>query len=116
MTRDEATMSRDGNESRTSGGIPIPDELVQRLADDAEAGYDMAGVRRRGGRRPLGSAPAEVVPVRLDPELRAALTARAQAEHTTASDVIRQALHAWLNADSPMTRRRHPEGHLRDTP
>lgn len=90
-------MSRDSNESRTSGGVPVTDELVQRLADDAEAGYEVATLRRRGGRRPFGSAPADVVPVRLDPELRAALTARADAEHTTASDVIRQALRAWLD-------------------
>lgn len=90
-------MSKHENEDRTSGGVPVTDDMVQRLADEAEAGYDVAGLRRRGGRRPLGSAAADVVPVRLDPELRAALTARADAEHTSASDVIREALRAWLN-------------------
>ncbi|WP_322778722.1 ribbon-helix-helix protein, CopG family [Frankia sp. Cas4] len=35
--------------------------------------------------------------MRLDPELRAVLAARAAAEHTNASDVIRQALRAWLD-------------------
>nr|WP_307875318.1 ribbon-helix-helix protein, CopG family [Frankia nepalensis] len=74
----------------------MTDALVAELAAEAEAGYDVAGRRRRGGRRPLGSAPGEVVPVRLDPELRAALAARAQADHTNASDVIRQALRAYL--------------------
>ena len=88
----EAEMKR-----RTSGGVPVTDELVQRLADEAEAGYDVEGLRRRGGRRPLGSGPADVVPVRLDPELRAALAARAEAEHTSTSDVIRKALRAWLH-------------------
>ena len=81
-----------------SGGVPVTDELIDRLAAEAEAGYDVETLRRRGGRRPLGSAPAEVVPVRLDPELRAALTERAEADHTSASDVIRQALRAWLEA------------------
>ncbi|MGE3660698.1 MAG: CopG family ribbon-helix-helix protein [Pseudonocardia sp.] len=90
-------MSTDEKGRPTSGGVPVTDELVQQLADEAEASYDVATVRRRGGRRPLGSGPADVVPVRLDPELRAALTARADAEHTSASDVIRQALRAWLD-------------------
>jgi hypothetical protein len=33
----------------------------------------------------------------LDPELRAALAARAESDHTDASEVIRQALKAWLD-------------------
>lgn len=82
----------------TSGGVPVTDELVDQLAAEAETGYDVETLRRRGGRRPLGSAAAVVVPVRLDPELRAALAQRAEADQTTASDVIRQALSAWLEA------------------
>lgn len=73
-----------------------PKELVEQLNDEAEAGYDVSALRRRGGRPPLGSGPAEVVPVRLDPELRAALAARADADDATASEVIRQGLRAWL--------------------
>jgi hypothetical protein len=47
---------------------------------------ESAIVTRNGS---LGSGPADVVPVRLDPDLRAALGARAEAEHTSASsDVI----------------------------
>ncbi|MCK9878829.1 ribbon-helix-helix protein, CopG family [Frankia sp. Ag45/Mut15] len=72
-------------------------ELIDELAAEAETGYDVAALRRRGGRRPLGSAPGDVVPVRLDPDLRAALAARADADHTNASDIIRQALRAWLD-------------------
>ena len=82
----------------TTSGIPVTDAMVDRLAAEAETGYDIETLRRRGGRRPLGSAAATVVPVRLDPELRAALNRRAEADNTTASDVIRQALSAWLNA------------------
>lgn len=52
----------------------------------------------RGRGRPLiGSAPAEVVPVRLDPELRAAVEACAAADRTTTSDVIREALRRFLD-------------------
>jgi predicted transcriptional regulator len=45
----------------------------------------------------LGSAPAEVVPVRLDPELRAAIEARAEADDTNSSEIIRRALRAYLD-------------------
>lgn len=82
--------------ARTSGGVPLGDDDIQRLADEAEAGYDAAALRRRGGRRPIGSAAARVVPVRLDPELEEALRARAEADHSNASEVIRDALRAWL--------------------
>jgi hypothetical protein len=39
---------------------------------------------------------AERVIVRLEPELRAALVARALAEDTDATEIIHQALRAWL--------------------
>ena len=82
--------------SRRASGKPVTDELVASLADDAEAGYDVEALRRKGGRRPLGSAAARVVPVRLDPELEAALRERAESEHSNTSEVIRDALRAWL--------------------
>jgi len=81
----------------TSDGVPITEEQIDQLAAEAETGYDVETLRRRGGRRPMGAAAAVVVPVRLDPELRAALTQRAEAEHATTSEIIRQALRAWLN-------------------
>jgi hypothetical protein len=84
--------------AETSGGIPVTDELIDHLAAEAEAGYDVPTLRRRGGRRPIGSGPADIVPVRLDPDLRAALAARAESDNTSASEVIRQALRAWLRA------------------
>ena len=45
----------------------------------------------------MGSGAAEVVPVRLDPELRAAVEARATADGTTASEIIREALRRFLH-------------------
>jgi Ribbon-helix-helix protein, copG family len=81
----------------TSNGVPVTEELIEDLAREAEAGYDVKALRRRGGRPPRGSGPAEVVPVRLEPELRAALVARAEADHTNTSEVIRRALRAWLD-------------------
>jgi len=56
---------------RTASGLPITDDLVEELAEKAEAGHDVDEIlRRRGGRPPIGSAPASVESVRLDPELR----------------------------------------------
>jgi len=71
--------------------------LIARLADEAEAGYDVETLHRRGGRRPMGSAAARVIPVRLDPELEEALRARAEHDYAHTSDVIRDALRAWLH-------------------
>ena len=76
---------------------PKPRSTFERYADEAEAGYDPSRLRPRGGRPRMGSAPAEVVPVRLDPELRAAVEARASAEHTSTSEIIREALRRFLD-------------------
>jgi hypothetical protein len=57
----------------TSSGRPITDAEIEALADEAEAGYDVGElIARRGkrGRSALGSSPASVESVRLDPELR----------------------------------------------
>lgn len=85
----------------TASGQPITDADVQRLAEEAERGYDVDAViarRNKRGRPALGSAPSSVESVRLDPELRDQLAARAQADGTTPSEVIRKALHNYLDA------------------
>ncbi len=82
---------------RTASGIPITDELVGKLVQQAEAGYDVEEtVRRRGGRPTIGSAAASVESVRLEPELRQALASRAERDHETTSSVIRKALREYL--------------------
>jgi hypothetical protein len=82
---------------KTASGTPITDERVKQLADKAEAGYDVdETLRRRGGRPPIGSAPASVESVRLDPDLRRALVKRANRDHETTSSVIRNALRKYL--------------------
>jgi hypothetical protein len=82
---------------KTKSGVPITEELVDRLAAEAEAGYDVEGtLRRRVGRPPMGSGPAAVESVRLDPELREALTDRADRDHEPTSTVIRKALRRYL--------------------
>jgi len=55
---------------------------------------------RRGkrGRPALGSAPASVESVRLDPGLRNQLLERAKADGTTTSELVREALRRFLEA------------------
>jgi Ribbon-helix-helix protein, copG family len=84
-----------------ASGKPITDADVQRLAEEAEHGYDADALiarRNKRGRPALGSGPASVESVRLDPELRDQLAARARADATTTSEVIRQALRRYLHA------------------
>jgi hypothetical protein len=90
-------MAKRRSYGRTASGKAISDELVERLADEAEAGYDVdETLRRRGGRPPIGSAAASVESVRLDPELHQALAQRAEQDHETTSSVIRKALRKYL--------------------
>ncbi len=80
-----------------SGGIELTDEVLDKLVEEAEAGYDVKDlVPRRRGRPPLGSEAATVFQVRLEPELREALDEQAKTEHTTASEVARRILRRAL--------------------
>jgi hypothetical protein len=84
---------------RTRSGVQVTDELVDKLAAKAEAGFDVEEIlRRRGGRPAMGSSAASVESVRLDPELSDALRERAEQEGRTNSDLIRDALRRYLQA------------------
>jgi hypothetical protein len=84
---------------KTASGVTITDELIEKLSKEAEDGFDVDEMlRRRRGRPPIGSGPATVESVRLDPELRQALAARAESDKEEASTVIRKALRQYLEA------------------
>ena len=73
-------MTKRNSYGKTKRGVPITDELVEKLAAEAEEGYDVEKtLKRRIGRPTLGSGPAAVESFRLDPELRRALAQRAAA-------------------------------------
>ncbi len=79
----------------TSGGIEITDAVIERLADEAERGFDPAKLRPHGGeaqRRPA----AKIAQVQLPPDLADALAQRAARDHTGPSEVIRRALRQYL--------------------
>ena len=84
---------------RTRSGRTLGDAEIEALATEVEnAEYDIETLeKRRRGRPSMGSGPADVVPVRIDPELRAAIEARAEAEHTTTSELIREAIRRFLD-------------------
>ena len=83
---------------KTRTGRVLSDADVEALAHEAERGYDIEQLKtRRRGRPMLGNGPSEIVPVRLDPELKQAVDARAEAEHRSASEIIRKALRRYLD-------------------
>ena len=83
------------SEQREVRGAPVDDAQIQAWADEAEAGYDPAVLRRRG-RPAAGEGPGVVVTVRLDAPMLAALTERAEAEGLpNRTEAIRAAVRAW---------------------
>lgn len=71
----------------------VSDEQIQKWADEAEAGYDIGELKRRGRGRPgRGAEPMQVVAVRLTADEIAALDELAEQAHLSRSEAIRRAL------------------------
>ena len=83
---------------QTRTGQVLTDSDVARIAAEVETtDYDIEELKtRRRGRPLLGRAPSEVVTVRINPELRAAISARAEKDGTTVSAIHREALRRFL--------------------
>jgi hypothetical protein len=77
-------------------GVPVTDEMIESWAKEAEVGYPVEQLRKRG-RKPLGDGASEVIPVRMDQTLLEALAARAEREHVSRSEAIRAAVRDWVN-------------------
>ena len=75
--------------------MPVTDEMIQEWADEAERGYDVEVLKKRG-RRPIGDGAARVVPVRMDDSLVAAVDQRAEKDGTSRSEIIRSAVRAFV--------------------
>lgn len=86
---------------KTTTGRILDEADLDAIAEEVETtDYDITALRkRRRGRPTIGSGPAEVVPVRIDPELRAAVAARAETDGTTTSEIIREALRRFLDVE-----------------
>lgn len=89
----------EAKQRRTS--VEITDELAERLADDAKAGYPprQIHVRPTGRGRPRlskGKGASPTVNARLDDELADLLEQRADREGVLKSDIVREALRSYL--------------------
>lgn len=82
------------NERETINGVPVTEEQIAAWAAEAEAGYNVAALKKRGRGRPgRGAEPSQVVALRLTLEEIAAIDERAEREGKSRSEVIREALH-----------------------
>ncbi|HRE00061.1 MAG TPA: ribbon-helix-helix domain-containing protein [Ilumatobacteraceae bacterium] len=73
--------------------MPVIDAQIAAWGDEAEVGYDIGVLKKRGKGRPgRGAEPSQVVALRLTTAEIAALDARAQREGKSRSEVIRDAL------------------------
>ncbi|MFN3867388.1 MAG: CopG family transcriptional regulator [Demequina sp.] len=77
----------------TIKGTPVTEEQIAAWAHEAEAGYDVEVLKKRGRGRPgRGAEPSQVVALRLTADEIAVLDDRAQREGKSRSEVIRDAL------------------------
>lgn len=72
----------------------ISEEQIQEGADEAEGGYDIETLRKRG-RPTIGDGPSTVIPVRMDAALLKALNELADERDLSRSEAIREAVRSW---------------------
>ena len=78
-------------------GEILTDEDFERMADDvATRDFDLSKLTRLPGRPLMGTAVAEVVPVRIEPAIVKSIDRRAKKEGSTRSHIIRQAIKSYL--------------------
>lgn len=79
--------------NETINGTPVSEEQIAAWAAEAEAGYDIQAIKRRGRGRPgRGAEPSQVVALRLTADELAMLDAIAEREHKSRSELIREAI------------------------
>lgn len=78
-------------------GHEVPEDQVDAWVADAEAGYDVEQLRKRG-RPTRGEPAAHVLPVRVTDEEISSLMQRADREHLNRSEAIRRAVRELTTA------------------
>ena len=81
--------------NETIDGVPVIKEQIAAWAAEAEAGYGVEALKKRGRGRPgRGAEPSQIVTLRLTAAELASIDARAARENKSRSEVIREALAA----------------------
>ncbi|WP_028244588.1 CopG family transcriptional regulator [Pseudoclavibacter soli] len=74
-------------------GVPVTEEQIEAWAAEAEAGFDVDALKKRGRGRPgRGAQPSQVIALRLTEEELASVDELAAREGTSRSEIIRKAL------------------------
>lgn len=77
----------------TINGVLVTEEQIAKWAAEAEAGYDVEALKKRGRGRPDRDAePSQVVALRLTQDEIKELDDRAEREGKSRSEIIREAL------------------------
>lgn len=77
-------------------GTPLSEEMADRLADEAERGYDLSK-GRRVGRPSLGEGVSPRVNFRISEALHELALKRAKREGKTVSELAREALEKYVS-------------------
>lgn len=83
---------------KTKTGRDLSDQDIERLADDAERGFDLSRWTPRRGRPRLeasATGPSPRIVARVSPSLHARATQRAAIEGRTMSEVVRDLLEEY---------------------
>lgn len=90
--------------SRMKNGRPVTDEDLDRMAAEAEAGYDLSTWIRRPGRPALTRGQSGVhsprLVTRVPTELRDRVASKASAEGKSVSEVMRSLLEGYAEPDA----------------
>ena len=86
---------------KTKAGNELTKDLLERLADEAERGYDLSTAKRvrvRPGRPSLAEGESPRISCRVPASLFEAASAKAKAEGRTLSELAREALQRYLTS------------------
>ena len=92
---------RHADRLRTRAGTELTAEYEEQLAGEAELGFDTGGLARRVAGRPSlsgHSGHSSRLGLRVDDDTYESIKRLAETQHRNVSDVVRDAIHRYLEA------------------